>query len=136
LARSKLILLDTHVLIWWANGDLDRLSAPAKSAIDAAGPGELAISAISTWEIAMLVAHGRLILAADVSQWIGRVGQLPAIRFVPIDNDIALESVALPPPFHKDPADRMIVATARRLGSPLVTANDKIQHYAHVRTIW
>jgi PIN domain nuclease of toxin-antitoxin system len=64
------------------------------------------------------------------------VGQIESGLFVPVDNEIAVRSVELPGEIHKDPADRMIVATARKLAAPLVTADEKIQNYPHVRTIW
>lgn len=84
----------------------------------------------------MLVAQGRLILTIDVRVWLTTLAQLSPIRFVPVDNEIAIESVELPAPFHKDPADRMIVATARHLAIPIVTADQKILGYKHVPTIW
>jgi len=84
----------------------------------------------------MLVARGRLGLAMDVTPWLAAVQEIEEVRFVPVDNEIAAQAVALPGLFHKDPADRMIVATARRFGSPLVTADEKILGYPHVRTIW
>ncbi len=64
------------------------------------------------------------------------VGQIEAINFVPVDNEIAVKSTELPGEFHKDSAERMIVATARKLAAPLITADDKIRAYPHVRTIW
>jgi PIN domain nuclease of toxin-antitoxin system len=64
------------------------------------------------------------------------VSQVEAVSFVPVDNDIAVKSIELPGEFHKDPADRIIVATARKLGAPLVTVDDRIRSYPHVRTLW
>ena len=87
-------------------------------------------------ELAMLVAHGRMALSVDTRQWLDLVGQIEAVEFVPVDNAIAIDSVELPGEFHKDPADRLIVATARKLGAPLVTADEKIRAYPHLRTIW
>lgn len=84
----------------------------------------------------MLVAHRRLALAIDLDLWVATLGQLPTIHFVPVDNAIAIASVSLPEPFHKDPADRMIIATARHRAIPLVTADQKIHDYPHIRTIW
>lgn len=135
MGRRTLILLDTHILIWWINGDLDRLSPQARKALDSAGPGDLALSSISVWEIAMLVEHGRLALTIDIRQWIARISQVAAIKFIPVDNDIAIESVTLPAQFHKDPADLIIVATARHLGIPILTADEKILAYGHVGVI-
>jgi len=130
------IVLDTHTLVWWVTGDAT-LSKKAMKAIEReqAG-GAIIVSAISAWEIAMLVAHGRLVLAMDVSSWLATVAEIEGVRFLPVDVEIAAKSVELPGEFHKDPADRMIVATARKLAVPLVTKDDKILNYPHVKTIW
>jgi len=132
-----MIVLDTHVLVWWANGETASLPAAARRAIAAElKGGRIAISSISAWELAMLVAHGRMALSVDTRQWLDLVGQIEAVEFVPVDNAIAIDSVELPGEFHRDPADRLIVATARKLGAPLVTADEKIRAYPHLRTIW
>lgn len=132
-----MIVLDTHVLLWWASGERDRLSAKARRVIDRAlDGGQIAVSTMSAWEIAMLVHRGRLDLAMSVDEWLAEVGRLEAVRFVSLDLAIALKSVDLPGEFHKDPADRMIVATARHLAAELVTADEKIRAYPHVRTVW
>ena len=132
-----MIVLDTHVLIWWVSGDTGQISPAAQEAIkqELAG-GQIVISSISAWELAMLVAKGRLALSMDVSEWLACVSQIEAVTFVTVDNTIAVKSTELPGEFHKDPADRMIVATARKLAAPLVTADEKIRAYPHVRTIW
>ena len=131
-----MILLDTHALIWWVNGRQE-LSLRADQAI-ARGlrDGGVAVSSISAWEIAMLVARDRLVLSLDTGRWLARVGEIDGVRFIPVDNEIAVESVSLPGNFHKDPADRVIVATARRFAALLVTVDEKLHSYAHVRTIW
>lgn len=84
----------------------------------------------------MRVRRERLALTMDVDAWLGTVAQIAGMRFVPVDADIAARSAELPGAFRKDPADRMIVATARRLGAPLVTRDEKIRAYAHVKTLW
>lgn len=132
-----MIVLDTHVLIWWASGDETRLSAAARAAIAAElDGGDVVVSSISAWEVAMLVARERLALAMDVSEWLAVVGHIEHVRFVPVDNELAVKSTELPGEFHKDPADRIIVATARKLAAPLITADEKIRAYAHVKSIW
>jgi PIN domain nuclease of toxin-antitoxin system len=98
--------------------------------------GEIAISSITAWEIAMLTKRGRLSLSIDVTTWLAAIQQIERVGFVAIDNEIAVNAVELPGEFHKDPADRLIVATARKLGVPIVTADEKITGYPHVRTIW
>jgi len=131
------IVLDTHALLWWASGDQAQLSAAASQAI--AGElngGQIVVSSISSWELAMLVAKDRVALSMDIEAWLSVVSEIEAVRFMPVDNEIAVKSVELPGEFHKDPADRIIVATARKLAVPLVTADDKIRGYPHVRTLW
>lgn len=131
-----MIVLDTHALVWWVNGDA-ALSKKAKNAIERElDGGQIIVSAISAWEIAMLVEHEKLVLSMDVLSWLGNVGQIDAVRFMPVDVEIGVKSTALPGEFHKDPADRMIVATARKLNVPLVTRDEKIRAYKHVKTIW
>jgi len=130
------IVLDTHVLVWWVNAD-PALSKKAKLTIEKEMQGgEIVISSISAWEIAMLVYHGRLFLSMDVDSWLSTVAEIEAVRFLPVDVEISVKSVELPGEFHKDPADRMIVATARKLAVPLVTKDEKIRAYSHVKTIW
>ena len=131
-----MIVLDTHVLVWWVNGD-ESLSKKAKAAIERElEGGQIIVSAISAWEIAMLVEREKLVLSMDVGSWLAAVVEIEAVRFIPLDVEVAVKSVDLPGEFHKDPADRMIVATARKLSAPLVTKDEKILAYAHVSTIW
>jgi len=130
------IVLDTHALVWWV-GDDPTLSKKAKAAIEREmDGGEIIVSSISAWEIAMLVERDRLFLSMDVGSWLATVAEIEAVRFLPVDVEIALKSVDFPGEFHKDPADRMIVATARKLAVSLVTKDEKIRAYAHVKTIW
>ena len=134
---AYVIILDTHALIWWVNGD-GRLSKKAKNAIDkelAAG-GQVLVSAISAWEVAMLVEKGRLGLTMDLDEWIKTVASIDCVSFVPVDTDVAIQSVRLPGELHSDPADRLIVSLARQLSAPLITADSKISAYRHVKTIW
>jgi len=132
-----MIVLDTHTLVWWANGEGAALSAGAHQAIEAElDGGQILVSSISAWELAMLVARGRMALSMDVSEWLAVVGQIDAVAFVPVDNELAVRSTQLPGEFHKDPADRLIVATARKHAVPVVTADAKIRDYPHVRSIW
>jgi PIN domain nuclease of toxin-antitoxin system len=84
----------------------------------------------------MLVGRGRLALAMDVTGWLAAVQQIEAVKFTAVDHEIAMKAVDLPGEFHKDPADRIIVAMARKFSIPVVTADDKIRTYPHVRTIW
>ncbi|GAM10164.1 ribonuclease VapC22 [Geobacter sp. OR-1] len=131
-----MIVLDTHVLIWWVN-DPAALSSPAQTAINAAMElKSVHVSCISSWEIALLSERGRLQLALDVRDWLCRCEALPFLTFVPVNNAITVESVRLPEFPHADPADRIIAATALSLGAPLVTKDDKLRNYPHLKTIW
>ena len=132
-----MIVLDTHVLLWWVNGS-DLLSTTAKNAIrkTLTKGSEIIISTISAWEVSMLIEKDRLILGMEVESWFDEVTQIEGVRFIPVDNEIAIKSTVLPGDFHTDPADRMTVATARKLAVPLVTADQKIKNYQHVKTIW
>ena len=132
-----MIVLDTHALIWWVSGD-DQLSARARQSIEKelAEGGQVVVSAITAWEIAMLVARGRLALTMDIDDWLNTVESIEGVSFNPVERDVAVQSVRLPGEFHPDPADRMIVALARHHAVPLVTADAKIHAYPHVKTLW
>ena len=131
-----MIVLDTHTLLWWVN-DPTTLSEPAKDAIDTAVKSKTVhVSCISSWEIALLVERGRLRLALDVRDWLCRCEALPFLTFVAVGNAIAIESVRLPDFPHADPADRIIAATALSLGAALVSKDDKLRNYPHLKTIW
>lgn len=132
-----MIVIDTHVLVWWCNGNRSKLSTAALRTIeDELKAGEVFASSISAWEIAMLVSKGKLELSVDVSEWLDTIAAIDGLRFMPVDNRVAVGSLSLPGDFHADPADRIIVALARELSAPLVTADEKIRAYPHVRTIW
>ena len=133
-----MIVVDTHTLIWWVSGD-NQLSLNAKAAIDheqQCEDGVILVLAISAWEIALLVSRDRLTLGMNLDDWIETVGDIEGVNFVPVDNAVGVESTRLPGDFHKDPADRMIVALARHFNVPLVTADERIRAYKHVRSVW
>lgn len=114
-------LLDTHAWIWWVNGDT-RLNARVRSAIDAL-PGDTRpyLSAISLWEVAMLVHRKRIAFATPLVQWLRQASASTVVELVPLTADIAADTAALPDSFHRDPADRIIVATSRIMGLPVAT---------------
>jgi PIN domain nuclease of toxin-antitoxin system len=131
------IVLDTHVLLWWLGPISSRLSPRATALIeDGLRDDSVVASSISAWEIAMLVAKGKLELSVDVLDWLDAAADTEGFRFIPVDNAVAVESQRLPGDFHPDPADRMIVALARQLGATLVTADAKIARYPHVTSAW
>jgi PIN domain nuclease of toxin-antitoxin system len=132
-----MIVLDTHAVLWWASGERAQLSAAATSAIDAEmDGGQILVSSMSAWELAMLVERGRVALSMDIESWLDTLSRIDAVQMVPVDSEIAVKSVQLPGDFHKDLADRIIVATARKFAAPLVSADEKIRAYPHVRAIW
>ena len=131
-----MIVLDTHAWIWFVSNP-KLLSVKAKKAVESAVQKKVVyISSISVWEVAFLVMRNRLKLTMQVSDWIHKSELLPFMKFVPVTNSIALRSVNLPTPLHNDPADRIIIATAMSLGASVVTKDEKIRNYFHVKSIW
>lgn len=126
-----MIVLDTHVWIWWVDGG-SQLPKNCLTFINAEAGNGIGVSAISCWEFAKLVELGRLRLTIQADQWLAKALQ-PPIQLVPLLPEVALESTQLPKPFHRDPADQLIVATARVLDCPLVTLDGQIRAYPHVR---
>ena len=127
-----MIVLDTHIWVWWVHGD-PTLSASTRALLDASEQTGLAVSAISCWEVAKLVERGRLILPCPVADWLPQALAYPGVQLVELSPRICVESTQLPGEFHRDPADQIIVATARVLDAPIVTVDDKILTYPHVR---
>ena len=122
-ARASRLLMDTHVLLWLVEG-YGSLGSESRAAIEASAHQNcLYISAITPWEIGLLVSKGRLQLGADVMQWIHAVLAKPGVQLAPLEPEIAVASTRLPFEMHADPADRILVATARNLGATLVTAD-------------
>jgi PIN domain nuclease of toxin-antitoxin system len=128
---GALTVLDTHVWIWMVEGDRTALSAPAIEAIEtAARGGAVRVSAISVWEVAMLEAKGRISLSRPLDDWIQAALHAPGIRLLPLTPEIAIESTRLPGAPHGDPADRMLMASARHLGGRLATCDRQILDYS------
>lgn len=129
-----MILLDTHVWIWWVHYD-PLLPVDVESIVKSHESSGLGISAISCWEVAKLVEYKRLTLPLSISDWMKQALSYPGIVFLDLSPEIAIESTQLPQPFHKDPADQLIVATARIHSIPLVTCDHKIRAYPHVQLL-
>ena len=124
------LLLDTHVIVWLMEG-IARLSRTARQRIEeAANEGLLRVSAISVWEIASLESKARLRFDRDCQTWINEMLSSPGLRLVPLTPDIAVQSTRLPGLVHGDPADRILMATARVLNATLLTADARIRAYA------
>jgi len=124
------ILLDTHYWIWLQLGEEDRFPSKARKAVEAAATaGNLLLSIISVWELGMLEAKGRIQLGSPCEQWVREALSTPGLTLIPLTPEIALDSSRLPGPFHGDPADRIIVATARGVGARLLTRDEKLVEY-------
>lgn len=127
------LLLDTHVFVWAVSGPAHLGKHARQRLLD---PKEtLFVSAVSTLEIARLAALGQLELAAPVASWCDRAREALGAQSLAIDDAIAVEAYALPGSFHPDPADRLLVATARVRGHHLVTADKRILGYRQVHTL-
>jgi PIN domain nuclease of toxin-antitoxin system len=129
-----LILLDTHIWVWWVTS-ADRLSQRQAETIAANESNVIGVSAITCWEIAKLVELGRLQLTLPLDDWMSAALRYPGVSLLPLTPEIAMASTRLPDVFHNDPADQIIVATARAQGCPLLTRDGKILSYPHVHTI-
>lgn len=129
-----MIVLDTHVWVWWVHGDA-RLKPSQASVIGEAETDVIGVSSISCWEIAKLVERGRLVLPRSLEQWFVAALSYPGISLFDLSPEIAITSTRLPGNFHRDPADQLIVATALVYGCPIVTSDQKIISYEHVETV-
>ena len=128
-----MIVLDTHIWFYFVNDGPEKLSAKARKSIRE--NDVLAVSIISCWEIAMLVAKERLRFSIDVQDWINQALKYKGIKLIDLTPEIAVLATRLPGEFHKDPADRIIVASSLKLGAPLVTLDQRIKKWGHVQTI-
>jgi len=132
--HEKVILLDTHVLIWLAS-DPSKLSKKAADAIRSSiKQGGIAISAITLWELAWLATHGRLSFGGTVEDFVEKISSRTAIR--PITMKVAVLANQLPTNYSGDPCDRLIGATALSEGLPLITKDRNIRGCRQLQTIW
>jgi PIN domain nuclease of toxin-antitoxin system len=129
-----MIVLDTHIWVWWAHAS-EQLTNSQTEIIEAHETDIVGVSVISIWEIAKLVERGRLELPCPLHEWFEAALSYPGIRALELTPEIAIESTQLPGEFHRDPADQIIVATARRHDCPLVTSDRRILAYPHVKTV-
>ena len=129
-------LLDTHAWVWWVTRDR-RLSRAAKAAITAAAAEQdLWLSLISVWEVAKKVDKQQLVLDRPVDRWLDEAVTVHGLGISELTRPVLVHSCELPQPFHGDPADQILVATARGLGAVLVPKDQRIRRYAHVRSLW
>lgn len=138
MLKTHKAVLDTHVFLWLMQGSKE-LSLKSIKEIEYYGQNHsLYLAAISLWEIAMLEKKGRITLHQPCLQWLEQALEVPGINVVPLSPLVAVESSYLPGDFHGDPADRLIIATARSLQAKLITRDSKILHYAlsgHIQCI-
>jgi PIN domain nuclease of toxin-antitoxin system len=129
-------LLDTHTWIWW-NVSPQKLSRRVKALIS--NPlhyEELLLSAISPWEFCKLLEKGRISVSCDPEEWVIQALDMPKLRLVPLSPSIAYRSTILPPPFHGDPADQIIVASTRQESATILTKDQRILDYKGVASVW
>jgi PIN domain nuclease of toxin-antitoxin system len=129
-----MIVLDTHIWVWWVD-ESPQLSERHSQLIQANEQSGLGVSAISCWEVAKLVEYGRLRLDGSIEEWMEQAVTYPGIEVLALTPRIAIESTKLPGTFHRDPADQIIVATARVYNHPLLTVDRLILDYPHVRAL-
>ena len=129
-------LLDTHAWLWWL-AEETRLSKRAKAAIDRARKqGDLWLSMISIWEVAKKVQKQQLALDRPLEEWLDAATSIEGLHLWELTRPILVQSCQLPKPFHGDPADQILVATARHHGALVVTKDDRIRKYVHVESVW
>jgi PIN domain nuclease of toxin-antitoxin system len=124
------ILLDTHVWIWLTDDKREELGPSTIRLLERASKaGTLVVSVISVWEVAMLVAKGRVRLSLEIEEWVEKALTIPGLMLAQIDPEIAIDSTRLPDWMEGDPADRILVATARRRGAQLATRDHPMVEY-------
>lgn len=129
-----MVILDTHIWVWWNQND-SKLAAYQKRAIEDNREDGIGVCTIALVEIARLVKQRKITLPLPLQEWFSIALSIEGVMLIPITPTIAIDAVNLPGEFHKDPADRLIVATARINDCPLVTADREILGYPHVKLI-
>ena len=128
-----MIVLDTHIWVWWVDGN-QRLTKANEQWIQQHQSQGLGVSIISCWEVAKLVENNKLVLSCSVSEWLNDALAYPEVQLLDLTLPIVVESTQLVG-FHRDPADQIIVSTARIYNCPLLTIDDKILNYPNVQTL-
>jgi PIN domain nuclease of toxin-antitoxin system len=130
------ILLDTHCWVWMQFGMNHRFSGSSLASLRRASEeSRLLFSVISVWEVALLESKGRLELWMDCAAWVQEALATPGLTLAPLTPEIAIQSTRLPGNLHGDPADRLIVATARAHGATLLTKDSKLLTYGRARHV-
>jgi PIN domain nuclease of toxin-antitoxin system len=125
------ILLDTHIWVWLMDGSAKQIGPTCRRTLEkAAVESSLLVSVMSLWEIAMLDVKARIQLSLDIRAWVDKALTAPGARLQSVTPAIAVDSTRLPSGLHGDPVDRILVATARRVGASLATRDRRILEYA------
>ena len=128
-------ILDTHILLWWFDS-LPRLSSRQEEVLHGASEEEpVWVSDITLWEIATLYSLGRIELRLPLREWLEQATAPPLVQRLPITPAVAAEVAALPDSFHRDPGDRIIIASARVLGATLLTHDRRMIESGLVPTV-
>lgn len=140
LTSADRLVMDTHIWVWASgeSGGPEQITDAALPVIEnAAERRALFVSSASVWELALKAGRGKALVSGDLDAWVRDQRQHPGVRVMPIDSRLAIDSTTLPPWMrksdkgeHRDPSDRFIVTTARRLNAILVTCDEEILHYA------
>jgi PIN domain nuclease of toxin-antitoxin system len=131
---SEMIIIDTHIWVWWVHDDT-KLTKAQLEIIETNEADVIGVSAISLWEVAKLVEYKRLTLPCAINEWFEQALSYPGIRILELTPEIAIASTQLPGEFHRDPTDQIIVATARVYDCVLVTSDEKVINYPHVKIV-
>ncbi len=130
------VLLDTHILVWWRTTPEKLSPEQNRVLIGLEKRGQPAgISAITLWELAMMVERGRQEINVPLDIWLEEIESHPMLSVLPVSATVAVESVRLGDGFHRDPADQIIVATAHCHRLPLLTADERIRNWGKVALV-
>lgn len=129
-------LLDTHTWIWWHMRPRNLSRKVLELIENIENYDEMLLSAISLWEFSKLLEKGRIGISINPEDWVHTALDMPKLRFVHLTPLISYRSTALPNPFHNDPADQIIVATAREENAVILTRDERILEYPHVKSVW
>jgi len=129
------LILDTNAWLWLVDSPA-RIPGPVLSVLSDSAHAPLGLSTISPWEVSKKVSLGKLELPLPLGQWMKAATREDGICLLPLLPGIAVDSAHLPGEFHRDPADQIIVATARHHAATLVTSDQRILDYPHVQTLW
>jgi PIN domain nuclease of toxin-antitoxin system len=132
LGSVEVILLDTHIWVWWVHNSA-QLTSRHREIIQSHEDDGLGVSIFSCWEVAKLVELNRLNPNYPIDEWLDTALQYPGVKLLALTPQIVIESTQLPGNFHRDPADQIIVATARIYDCPLLTVDERIMNYPHIK---